>query len=208
MVGELKGAARVSARPPAPFSEDFESYAEKAVPSGWNATRGAFQVVDLEGNKVLKKMSSNIRAVRRTVYIGDPDSSGYVIEADLQAAQRGRRKPDMGLVSHRYTLAMMGNRKKLVIRTWLSELKRFSKIIPLEWETNVWYRMKMRVDVATDGSKATIRGKVWERAEAEPAEWTIEAEDSLPHTKGSPGIYGYSAADIFYDNIQVTPAGR
>ena len=208
MVGELRGAARVSARPPAPFSEDFESYAEKAVPSGWNATRGAFQVVDLEGNKVLKKMSSNIRAVRRTVYIGDPDASEYVIEADLQAAQRGRRKPDMGLVSHRYTLAMMGNRKKLVIRTWLSELVRFSKVIPLEWETNVWYRMKMRVDAAADGSKATIRGKVWKRAEAEPTEWTIEAEDSLPHTKGSPGIYGYSAADIFYDNIQVTPAGR
>ena len=62
--------------------------------------------------------------------------------------------------------------------------------------------------VASDGSKATIRGKVWKKAEAEPAEWTIEAEDTLPHTSGSPGIYGYSAADILYDNIQVTPAGR
>ena len=68
--------------------------------------------------------------------------------------------------------------------------------------------MKMRVDVASDGSKATIRGKVWKKTEAEPAEWTIEAEDMLPHTSGSPGIYGYSAADILYDNIQVTPAGR
>ena len=208
MVGDLKGAARVSSRPVVPFTEDFESYAEKAVPAAWNATRGAFQVVDLDGSKVLRKMSSNIRAVRRTVYIGDPRASGYVIEADLRAAQRGRRKPDMGLVSHRYTLAMMGNHKKLMIRTWLSELERFSKVIPLEWETNVWYRMKMRVDVASDGNKATIRGKVWKKAESEPAEWTIETEDTLPHTAGSPGIYGYSAADILYDNIQVTPAGR
>ena len=206
-VGALKGTARVSCRPAIPFSEDFESYEEKAVPSGWNATRGAFQVVDLEGHKVLKKMSTNIRAVRRTVYIGDPNASGYVIEADLRAAQRGRRKPDMGLVSHRYTLAMMGNRKQLIIRTWLSELERFSKIMPLEWETNVWYRMKMRVEVAGDGSKATIRGKVWKKAEPEPAEWTIEAEDPLPNTRGSPGIYGYSAADVFYDNIRVTPTG-
>ena len=207
-VGDLKGAARVSSRPVIPFSEDFESYAEKAIPSGWNATRGAFQVVDLEGNKVLKKMSTNIRAVRRTVYIGDPNASGYVIEADLRGAQRGRRKPDMGLVSHRYTLAMMGNRKQLIIRTWLSELERFSKIIPLEWETNAWYRIKMQVEVAGDGSKATIRGKVWKKAETEPLEWTIEAEDPLPHTNGSPGIYGYSAADIFYDNIRITPTGR
>jgi hypothetical protein len=152
-------------------------------------------------------MSSNIRAVRRTVYIGDPNAKGYVIEADLRGAQRGRRKPDMGLVSHRYTLAMMGNRKQLMIRTWLSEMERFSKVIPFEWETNVWYRVKLRVDVAQDGGKATLRGKVWKKGEAEPAAWTIEAEDMPPHTNGSPGIYGYSAADIFYDNIRVTPAG-
>lgn len=101
----------------------------------------------------------------------------------------------------------MGPRKRLMIRTWLSELERFSKQVPFEMEADVWYRMKMQVDVAKDGGKATVRGKVWKKGDPEPDAWTIEAEDALPHTSGSPGIYGYSAADIFYDNIKVTPAG-
>ena len=49
-----------------------------------------------------------------------------------------------------------------------------------------------------------MRGKVWRRDEAEPAQWTITAEDPLPNGEGSPGIYGYSAGDIYYDNIRVT----
>ena len=204
--GGLKGAARVSARPAAPFTEDFESYAEKTVPPGWNATRGRFQVADLDGNKVLRKASGNRRSWRTTVYVGDPDASGYVLEADLMADQRGRFKPDMGLVSHRYTVAMMGGRRQLMIRTWLSELKRFSKVIPFDWQVKVWYRMKVRVDPGEGGS--TVRVKVWKKSEAEPAGWTLEAIDPLPHAKGSPGIYGYSAADIFYDNFTVTSAGN
>jgi outer membrane protein assembly factor BamB len=207
-VGGLKGTSRVSARPAVAFTEGFDSYEDKSVPPGWNATRGRFAVAPSEnGGKVLKKPSGNRRSWRTTVFFGDPAASGYVVEADVMGAQQGRRKPDIGLVSHRYTLAMMGNRKKLMIRTWLSELIRFSKVIPFEFDTNVWYRMKLRVDVADGGEKATVRGKVWKKSEAEPDEWTIEAEDALPHTHGSPGIYGYSAADISYDNIKVTPAG-
>ena len=204
--GGLKAAARVSARPAAPFAEDFEGYAEKTVPPGWNATRGRFQVADLDGNKVLRKGSDNRRSWRTTVYVGDPDASGYILEADLMADQRGRFKPDMGLVSHRYTVAMMGGRRQLMIRTWLSELKRFSKVIPFDWQVKVWYRMKVRVDPGEGGS--TVRVKVWKKSEAEPAGWTLEATDPLPHAKGSPGIYGYSAADIFYDNFTVTSAGN
>ena len=206
-VGGVKGAARVSVRPRIPFTEDFESYEEKTVPPGWNAARGRFQVAAIDGNQVLKKPSANRRSWRTTVFFGDPSSSGYVIEADLYGVQRGRWKPDMGLVSHRYTLALMGPRKRLMIRTWLSELERFSKQVPFEMEADVWYRMKMKVDVSEDGGKATVRGKVWKKGDPEPEAWTIEAEDALPHTSGSPGIYGYSAADIFYDNIKVTPAG-
>jgi len=206
-VSGVKGTARVSSRPRAPFTEDFESYDEKAVPPGWNATRGRFAVTLVEGNKILKKPSGNPRSWRTTVFFGDPEASGYVIEADVLGAQRGRRKPDMGLVSHRYTMAIMGVRKKIMIRTWLSELVRFSAEVPFELEADVWYRMKMQVDVTDNGGKATVRGKVWKKSEAEPDAWTIEAEDGLPHTQGSPGIYGYSAADVFYDNIKVTPAG-
>ena len=39
--------------------------------------------------------------------------------------------------------------------------------------------------------------------EPEPEAWSIEATDPLPNRNGSPGLYGYSAADIYYDNIKV-----
>jgi hypothetical protein len=62
--------------------------------------------------------------------------------------------------------------------------------------------MKFRVDQL--GAKALLKGKVWRRGDPEPAEWTITAEDPNPVEGGSPGIYGYSAAEIYYDNLKVT----
>ena len=61
--------------------------------------------------------------------------------------------------------------------------------------------MKMMVEIMDD--KAVIRGKVWRTGESEPEAWTITAEDPLPNREGSPGIYGNSPADIYYDNLKV-----
>ena len=95
----------------------------------------------------------------------------------------------------------MGNHQKIQLRGWASEL-RLEKSVPFPWEPDVWYTMKFRVD--QQGDKALLRGKVWRRGEPEPQEWTITAEDPQPVRQGSPGIYGYSAAEIYYDNLQVT----
>ena len=205
MAGELKGSARVSGRPTIAFTESFESLAEKSVPGGWNAAQGRFQVAPDGDNKVLLKPSGNPRTWRTTVYIGDPEASGYVIEVDLKGSEQRRRMPDVGLVSHRYTVALMGNTQRLMVRTWLSELKRFSNEVKFRWDPDIWYRMKVRVDPR--GEKTLIQAKVWKRDEPEPAEWSIEAQDAIPHRHGAPGIYGYSSADILYDNLSVSPIG-
>ncbi len=206
VLGDIKGTALVSSRPLPPFEQTFESVTDGAVPPGWNSAQGRFQVVTVDGNKVLKKLSDNPASWRTVVYMSNPLSSGYVVEAELMGTEARRRMPDMGLVSHRYTLDLMGNSQQLMLRTWTSELQRFSKTVPYKWQPGVWYQMKFQVSVAADRGKAVLRGKVWKKGEAEPAEWTIEAEDALPHLNGSPGIYGYSTADIFYDNVKVTPA--
>lgn len=73
--------------------------------------------------------------------------------------------------------------------------------VPFEWDPDVWYTMKMRVDI--EGDRAFVRGKVWKRGDAEPGAWTIEAEDPLPIREGSPGLYGYSPANIYFDNVRV-----
>ena len=205
-VGKLAGTARVAVRPAAGFVEDFERYAPDSVPDGWSAARGRFKVVETETGKMLQKPSGNPRSWRTTVYVGDPRQSGYEVEAEMMSMEQRRRMADMGLVSHRYTLAMMGNAQSVMIRTWFSELDRFSKELPFEWDPEVWYHIKLRVEPSGDGS-TLVRGKVWPKDRGEPEEWTIEATDPIGHRRGSPGIYGYSSADIYYDNLKVTPFG-
>ncbi len=205
-VGELTGKARVAVRPSGGFLEDFGRYNPDSVPDGWSAARGRFKIVEAEGGKMLQKPSGNPRSWRTTVYVGSPGQRAYEVEAEMMSKEQRRRMADMGLVSHRYTLAMMGNAQTLMIRTWLSELERFSKEIPLEWDPDVWYRVRLRVEPRDNGS-TSIQGKVWPKDEEEPTKWTIEAVDAIGHNHGSPGIYGYSSADIYYDNLKVTPFG-
>ena len=206
-IGGLKGAARVAVRPASGFAEDFSRYEAQSVPDGWSAARGRFQVVETDGEKMLRKPSGNPRSWRTTVYVGDTRQKNYEVEVEAMSKESRRRMADVGLVSHRYTLALMGNAQTLMIRTWLSELERFSKEIDFPWDPDVWYRIKLRVEPSADGSTA-VRGKVWEKGKPEPDAWTIEAVDALGHGRGSPGIYGYSSADIYYDNLKVTPFGN
>ena len=202
----LTGKARVAVRASGGFREGFERYAVDSVPDGWSAARGRFKVVAGDAGKMLQKPSGNPRSWRTTVYVGTPGQSEYEIEAEMMSLEQRRRMADMGLVSHRYTLALMGNAQTLMIRTWLSELERFSKEVDFEWDPEVWYHMKLRVEPGPADS-TSIRGKVWPKGEDEPAEWSIEAVDAIGHRHGVPGIYGYSSADIYYDNLKVTPYG-
>ena len=207
-VGNLQGRARVSSRPAIPFQEDFERLEEGTVADGWNAARGRFVVTSLDGNKVLKKLSKNPRSWRTMVFLGAWKASGYQIQAEMMGTEQRRRLPDMGLIAQRYILALMGNRQKLQIRSWLSELGHFSKTIDYRVDPEVWYRMKLRVEILPEGTGGMVRGKVWKRDEPEPEGWSIEVLDPIVHRQGSPGIYGYSAAEIYYDNVSVAPAGH
>jgi hypothetical protein len=53
------------------------------------------------------------------------------------------------------------------------------------------------------GGKSVARGKVWKKAEAEPAAWTLEYQDDVAIPGGSPGVYGDSSVDIDWDNLSV-----
>jgi len=48
-----------------------------------------------------------------------------------------------------------------------------------------------------------VRGKVWPTGQAEPAAWTIEKIDRIPHLNGSPGVYGDGISDVYWDNLRV-----
>ncbi|HEX9189790.1 MAG TPA: PQQ-binding-like beta-propeller repeat protein [Vicinamibacteria bacterium] len=180
-----------------PWTFDFEA---GAVPRHWIGAGPRFKVTDFGGSKRLHKPPVTSGLSRSTVFVGPATMTGYTVEADLLATKQGRRLPDMGLVNQGYTLDVMGRQQKLQLRTWGSELEK-SKDVPFPVEPDVWYRAKLRVDVA--GAKGTVRGKVWKKGEAEPAAWTIVLEDPIVVQQGSPGLYGDSVTDVYYDDFTV-----
>ena len=198
--GDMKAMARVRVVPPLPWTEDFETIELEKIPTHWIGATGKFFVREKDGGKVLVKTPVQRGLNRSNVYLGPSTMKDYQIQVDLMGTRNKRRLPDLGLIANRYTLDMQGRHQRLQIRSWASDL-RMAKTIDFPWDVDVWYTMKMRVEVMED--KAVIQGKVWRKGEPEPAEWTITAEDPLPNREGSPGIYGYSATEIYYDNLKV-----
>lgn len=198
--GEMKATARIRVIPSLPWSEDFESVELEKIPTHWIGATGKFFVREMDGKKVLVKTPVQRGLNRSNVYIGPSTMKDYEIQIDLMGTKDKRRLPDMGLIANRYTLDMQGRHQRLQIRSWASDL-RMAKTIDFPWDTDVWYTMRMKVEVIDD--KAMIYGKVWRKDDPEPQDWTITAEDPLPNREGSPGIYGYSATVIYYDNLKV-----
>jgi outer membrane protein assembly factor BamB len=208
----LKGLARVRVVPRVPYSQDFEKIPENRSPGGWVNCQGKFVVVQHENSKVLKKLANNpnVLLCRAHTFFGLPSWTDYTIQADLLGAKRRNDMPDMGILANRYTLILDGNKQRLRIASW-EDLPRVDKRMEFSWKPDVWYTMKLTVEVQPE--KALVRGKVWERGQEEPRDWTIEFEDPTPNREGSPGLYGYATgildkdigAEIFYDNVRVTP---
>lgn len=196
----LEGKARVRVIAEAPWSEDFESSEIGKYPSYFVGASNKFSVQTKDNNKVLVKPPAAVGLNRSDIYLGPPSMKNYTIQVDVMGTRDRRQMPDMGLIANRYTLDLMGALQRLQIRVWAAELLN-SKTIDFKFEPEVWYTMKLRVDTA--GGKSIVQGKVWPVAEKEPEAWTITMEDELPNPAGSPGLYGYSPVEIYYDNIRI-----
>jgi outer membrane protein assembly factor BamB len=138
---------------------------------------------------------------RAKVLIGPADWSGYTIEVDVRGREQRRQRGDVGLINQRYGLVLFGNGQKLELQPWQAA-DEMTVRVPFKWDPDAWYRMKLRVDNQPNG-ETLVRGKVWKASDAEPAAWTIEKTDTIPHRAGSPGIYGDGIADVYFDNLKV-----
>jgi len=197
----LTGTTRVRVIPNAPWSEDFETSEVGKYPSYFVGATNKFAVQIKDSNKVLVKPPAATGLNRSDIFLGPPTMKNYTIQADVLGKKNRRQMPDIGLIANRYTMDLMGALQRLQIRVWAAELLN-SKTIDFKFDPDIWYTMKMRVDLV-DG-KSIVKGKVWPRAEKEPEAWTITMEDALPNPEGSPGLYGYSPAEIYYDNVKIT----
>lgn len=202
--GERTATARVRVVPPLPIEEDFDSYAEDGMISWWiGVSKAKYAMATIDGNRVLKKLADNRGPIfnRSRVYITEPLPAGYTVQADLMGEQDRRRRGDVGLINARYRMELFGRVQRLRVMSWVPG-PRFEKAIPFKWDPGVWYTAKFQV--VPEGDTARVLAKVWPRGEAEPEEWTIEAVDPQPNLEGSAGIYAFSMAPLYYDNVKIS----
>ena len=195
-IGDVSAAARVRIFSQLPWAENFET----GRPGHWIGGGGSLAAVDEGGEQLFRKGPSRTGIHRHAIYVGPSRMSNYTVQADAMSTEKGRRRPDIGLINSGYTMDLQGNHQRIEVRSWAAEL-RMAERFDFAWEPNVWYTLKLRVD--TDEDSALIRGKVWPRGEAEPEAWTVTVEDPEPVRNGSPGLIGYSPIDIYYDNVRV-----
>ncbi len=215
-VGELTGAAQVRVAIKLPYKADFSKIADGRTPAGWVNTQGKFLIQTLpDGSKVLTKRNdvSSPLVARANGYITLPNETNYTIESEVRGSKVGTDLPDVGIVANRYTLMIAGNSKQLKLGTW-DALPRLDENKSFELKPDVWYKMKLMVDVK--GDKALVKGKVWESGTSEPAAWTIELEDTAPNKEGAAALYGLSTGilpgvkgtEIWYRNVSVVPNAK
>ncbi len=201
--GALSATARVRVVPELPLAEDFDAYNDGDVVGWWvGVTKGKYAIETQGGSKVLKKIADDRGPIfnRSLGFITPPLAAGYTVEADVMGAKQGRKRGDVGLVNARYNVELMGATQRLRVMSWVPG-PRFEKRIDFKWQPDTWYRVKFRVEPR--GGEAHLFAKVWPRGEAEPQAWTIEAVDPQPNIEGAAGIYAYSLAPLYFDNVKV-----
>ena len=204
-VGDMEAVSYLRVGGPLPWMEDFTDVPDGKVPSGWLGAGKGAGAVDLDGDRVLIQPKAARGAPRATLLLGPASMHGYTIQGDLRGGKSGRRYTDVGLLNSGYTVELQGAHQRLKVGSWAAE-NRMAVQQDFAWEMDVWYTLKVRVDIEGEGdsAKAIVRAKVWKRGDDEPSDWTITAEDPHPVHHGSPGLYTFAPVDAYFDNIQVT----
>ena len=199
-IGDIQTSARVRVIPPLPWQEDFESIEVGKSPPHWVRATNRFAVREMDGNKILVKPPARRGLHRSNVYLGPPSMKNYIVQVDLLGTKLSETCQiwDSSPIVIPLRCRAITNGCRCYRGDQISEWQNGSI---LSGKPNVWYTMKMRVDIVDD--IAHVKGKVWTKGEPEPEEWTIIVEDLLPNREGSPGIYGYSPAEVYYDNLKV-----
>ena len=212
--GELTGFTRGRILPALPFSEDFESFDVKVPhkqesgvtfaypPLPWIGARFKWEIRERDGSKVLSKTLDRLLFQRAMTFIGHPHANNYTMTADLMTDGNRRIMSTVGVVNQRYIVALKGNWQVLEVS---SNHDRLKVSVPFKWKPNIWYTLKTRVDIAADGS-GVVRAKAWPRDSVEPDTWTIEVPHVTAHTRGAPGLFGFSPQSqkrVYVDNISV-----
>jgi hypothetical protein len=173
-------------------------------PLAWIGARFRFEIRKApgDGSLALCKTIDNKIFQRGQAFIGPSDLKNYTIEADVMTEGNKRKMSDIGLINQHYLVVLRGNAREIELS---SNLELIKETKPFTITPNEWHHLKVRVDVAKDGS-GTVRAKAWKKADPEPEAWTIEYKHAHAHTNGAPGIFSLSPQEqrAWIENISVT----
>jgi outer membrane protein assembly factor BamB len=209
----ISGIARGRILQDLPYLENFEegfSLTQKSsddipfsyAPLPWLGARMRWQVQNFQGNLVAGNTLDRVLFQRAINFVGHKDMSNYTAEADVMTDGDRRTKSNIGLINQRYIFALIGNSQKLEV---ISNYDRFRHSVPFSFKTNIWYKLKTRVDILKDGT-GMIRAKAWIKSSDEPDAWTIEVPHAVPHLHGAPGVYAMSPQSkkkVYFDNLSI-----
>jgi outer membrane protein assembly factor BamB len=221
-IGGMKARTRVRVAPRVGFKTDFDKAPAGSSPGGWINTNGKYLVHQMpDGNHVLSKVNNDARPplAKAIGYITPPDATDYTIQADFMGTEVRGKLPDVGLVNSRYSLVFDGKpdptsgKHTARITAW-EPRPRVNVVVEYDWKPDTWYTARLVVEQKE--KSAVIRGKVWKKGEAEPANWTVSFEDPYPTRHGAAGLYGYipnvqemdgkavPGSELFFDNLSIT----
>jgi hypothetical protein len=212
--GNLYGVSRGRVLQDLPYEENFEEgfsltqqssdqIAFSYAPLPWLGARMRWQVQDFGGNIVAGNTLDRVLFQRAINFVGHKDMSNYTAVADVMTDGDRRTKSNVGLINQRYIFALIGNSQKLEI---ISNYDRFRHSVPFSFKTEIWYKLKTRVDLLEDGT-GLVRAKAWPKSATEPTDWTIEVPHATPHLHGAPGVYAMSPQSkkkVYFDNLSIT----
>ena len=129
----------------------------EAPPAWWTGAPGKVFQRTVEGaGKVLMRPRDDTVGRRAKVFMGQPNMTGYTVEADVRGREQRRQRGDVGLINERYGLVLFGNGQKLELHPWQAA-DEMTVRVPFTWDADKWYRMKLRVDQLPDGTRARAR---------------------------------------------------
>jgi outer membrane protein assembly factor BamB len=231
--GDLTANARVRIIPQLPWVFDFENRDD--VPLTWVGGRIRYNLrEDESGNHYLAKPTelptrpgapTTKLGTRSQMWMGYPDLENYTVQADVlmktglggeasgpqpETPEAGTdaavKLPTAGLINSRYTFTLFGPSNEARLYSWCTHDRRTQAAVPMEFESDVWYTLKLKVVPDESAGIAHVCAKVWKRGEQEPSDWTLEIHDEAPNYTGSPGLFGDSKdAEFYVDNLSVTP---
>jgi len=88
--GKLAGTARIRIEPPLPWKFDFS---DNQVPITWVGARYRHVVRDLDGDKVMVKVTTIPKGTRSQSWMGPTDLHDYTVQADVRGGQRSVAPP-------------------------------------------------------------------------------------------------------------------